>query len=170
MAIKFLNIRSKEVRVAETEPQISALWASSDHSPNITQGQDFGWRLAPEVVVQMRRIKEDFNLLLQIANRFKKNVDELNDPDILMHISMTTDAEHAPVATQEDYTDEYNEEIRRIERAKQEPADEAPSIDLTTPVTATTTTEAPTTTTTTTETPTTTTKKRGRSVQDAAIS
>ena len=47
MAIRFLNIRSGEEAVAEDEPQIAALWASSDRSPNITQGQDFGWRIAP---------------------------------------------------------------------------------------------------------------------------
>lgn len=113
--IKFLNIRNKEVRVAETEPQISALWASSDHSPNVTQGQDFGWRLAPEVVVEMKKIKQDYSLLLEISKQFLKSVDELNEPDILTYISMTNKRLQGAVAQDEDYTDEYNEEIRRLE-------------------------------------------------------
>lgn len=115
--IKFFNIRSKEVRVAETEPLIAALWASSDHSPNITQGQDFGWRLAPEVVVEMKRIKQDWNTLTDIAKRIGKNVDEVTEPDILDFISHTNQAAQNAIAKDQDYTDEYNEEIRRLEIA-----------------------------------------------------
>lgn len=137
--IKFFNIKSKEVRVAETEPQIAALWASSDHSPNITQGQDFGWRLAPEVVVQMKKIKQDYDQLANIARRISKNVDEVTEPDILDYISRTNEAAQTAVASDEDYADEYNEEIRRLE--KQDSATEETA----------TTTDKPTSTTTTTK-------------------
>ena len=116
MPIKFYNIRSKEVRVAETEPHISAMWASSDHSPNITQGQDFGWRLAPEVVIEMKKIKQDFSILQQIASRMNKMVEDIGETDILTYISAKTSAANAPVAEAGDYTDEYNEEIRRLEK------------------------------------------------------
>lgn len=116
MALKFKNIRSNEIRVAETEPMISALWASSDMSPNITQGQDFGWRLAPEVAVELKRIKRDPALLQQIANNMKKSVEELNEPDLLKYISDHTAVENAPVAMEGDYEDEYRAEIKRIEQ------------------------------------------------------
>lgn len=115
MAIKFLNIRSKEVRVAETEPQLAALWSSSDRSPNITQGQDFGWRLAPEVVVEMKRIKNNPNELQQIAVRYGLPMDAVDEKAILQYISDKTDAENAPVAEEGDYSDEYDQEIRRLE-------------------------------------------------------
>ena len=115
MAIKFFNIRSKEVQVAETEPQISAMWASSDHSPNITQGQDFGWRLAPEVVVEMKRIKQDLHTLEEIAIRYKLALDAVGEKEILRYISSRTSAATAPIAGLEDYTDEYEQEIRRLE-------------------------------------------------------
>lgn len=138
MAIKFFNIRSREVRVAENEPQITAMWASSDHSPNITQGQDFGWRLAPEVVVELKRIKQDFNKLQEIAVRYNMPLDAVGEPEILQYISDKTNSEQAPVAQEGDYTDEYNEEIRRLENDNQ-----------TTPETVTTTTETSSTTTTT---------------------
>ena len=136
--IKFFNIKSKEVRVAETEPQIAALWASSDHSPNITQGQDFGWRLAPEVVVKMKKIKQDYATLTEIARRNLKTPDEVVDIDILAYISATDAGAQTAVANDEDYTDEYNEEIRRLEKATEKSEDTA----------TTTTTEKPETTTT----------------------
>lgn len=134
MSLKFFNIRSKEVRVAETEPQISALWSSSDHSPNAQQGQDFGWRLAPEVVIQVEKIRQNPDLLLQIASRFSKNYDELNEPDLLTYISMTTAEKDAPVANDADYSDEYSEEIRRLR------LEDAEKNDTDTIQTATTTT------------------------------
>lgn len=150
MAIKFFNIKSKEVRVAETEPQISALWASSDHSPNITQGQDFGWRLAPEVVVEMQRIKQDINQLMVIATRGNISTDEINETHILAYISAKVPPENAPVADDEDYSDEYSAEIRRIRQEVEEktanPPADLPTVPETDPEPQTaTTTEEPTT-------------------------
>lgn len=147
MAIKFFNIRSKEVRVAETEPQISALWASSDHSPNITQGQDFGWRLAPEVVVEMQRIKQDINQLMVIAQKVNIPTDEITETHILEYISSKTAPDYAPVAADEDYSDEYNAEIRRLRQEVEEktanPPADLPTGDNLEPQTATTTEEPP---------------------------
>lgn len=137
MAIKFFNVRNKEVRVAETEPQISALWGSSDHSPNITQGQDFGWRLAPEVVVEMNRIKNDIRMIERIAATFNRPVDDIGETDILQWISSKTSEANAPVAKQEDYTEEYQKEIARIQRQE-----DAKATTLETATTTTTTTES----------------------------
>lgn len=116
MAIKFFNIRSREVRVAETEPLITAMWASSDHSPNITQGQDFGWRLAPEVVVEMKRIKQDLRTLESIAVRFGRPLEDVGEPEILQYISLMTPTDEAPIAEEGDYSDEYDAEVRRLEK------------------------------------------------------
>lgn len=119
MAIKFFNIRSGETRVAETEPHITAMWASSDRSPNITQGQDFGWRLAPEVLVEAKRIAQDMNQLQIVATRLGKPLEEVRENDILTYISARTTPENAPVATSEDYQDAYDQEVRRrTEEAK----------------------------------------------------
>lgn len=183
MAVKFFNIRSKEVLVAENEPQISALWSSSDRSPNITQGQDFGWRMAPEVVVEMKKIKQDLPTLQLIAAQTQRPLEDIGEPEILLFISAKTAAENAPIAQEGDYTDEYESEIRRLElesASKAEvnaPAEPKESLEdlqkrveleerlaaarATNAPTATTetatTTEVPTTTTTTTKVPTTTT-------------
>jgi hypothetical protein len=121
MSIKFLNIRSKEVRVARSEPHITAMWASSDRSPNVSQGQDFGWRLAPEVVVEMKQIKGDQNLMLNIAKMYNRPLEDVGEPEILAYISDKTRDEDAPVADDSDYTDEYQAEIRRLEGVEDGP-------------------------------------------------
>lgn len=121
MAIKFFNIRSGLEAIADTEPKISALWSSSDHSPNITQGQDLGWRLAPEVVVEMKRIKQDITLLERIAARYKKGLEDLNETDILHWISDRTILEAAPVANIDEYADDYDKQIQLAEAAANNP-------------------------------------------------
>jgi hypothetical protein len=114
MAIRFFNIRSGEEAVAESEPHISAMWASSDHSPNISQGQDFGWRMAPEVVVEMKEIKQDPMKLQEIAVRLNKPLEDVGEPDILTYISSQTAAANAPIASGDDYQDMYDQEVRRL--------------------------------------------------------
>lgn len=129
MAIRFINIRSGEEVVADEEPQISALWASSDHSPNITQGQDFGWRLAPAVLVEMKEIKQNPMLLQQISITYQRPLEDIGEPDILTYISDKTARENAPVAEEDDYTDMYDQEVRRLTKeqldAKKKAATEA---------------------------------------------
>ncbi len=115
MALKWINIRSGEKVVAETEPQIAGLWSSSDHSPNITQGQDFGWRLAPEIVVEMKKIKQDMDMLERIARRFGKSVDDVVETDILTYISNKTKLEEAPQPEANQFEDEYDQQIRALE-------------------------------------------------------
>lgn len=119
MALKFFNIRSGETLTAESEPQIAALWSSSDHSPNVSQGQDMGWRLAPEVAVKLKIIKQDINILKEIALRIQRPLEDVSEPDILGYISAQTTPENAPVATQEDFQDAYDMEIRRLTNPEQ---------------------------------------------------
>lgn len=116
MALKFYNIRSKEILVADTEPKIAALYNSSDRSPNVSQGQDFGWRIAPEVVVELRRIKRNAEILKQIASNINKALNEVSEIDVLKYISDMTDLEVAPDVDPEDYEDEYRAEIKRLEK------------------------------------------------------
>lgn len=115
MALKFFNIRSREVRVAETPEMIAAMWASSDRGPNANQGQDFGWRLAPEVVVEMRRISRNPAVLQEIAVRYQRPLEDIGEKEVLRYISDRTSTEDAPVAQEGDYEDEYRREISRLE-------------------------------------------------------
>lgn len=118
MAIKFLNIKTKEVRVAREEPQIAALWASSDRSPNITQGQDFGWRLAPEVVVEMEDLKKDVSMIQRIAALQGRPMEDIGEKEILTYISSQTTETQAPVADAEDYEDDYRAAITAARKRK----------------------------------------------------
>src|ERR1017187_178028 len=120
VAIKFFNIRSKEIAVAETEPHIAAMWSSSDRSPNITQGQDFGWRMAPEVVVEMKKIKQNAETIREIAVTYGLLPESVGEPEILRYISDKTSAADAAIATEGDYTDEYDAEVRRLTREEAE--------------------------------------------------
>lgn len=132
MAVTFKNIRSGEVRVAETDAMISALWASSDRGPNANQGQDFGWRLAAEVVVEMRRIRKRPQVLREIAADRNMAVNDIGEKEILKYISDKTSFHAAPVAADEDYEDVYRDEIRRLEQeaAKAEAEDKPANYDL----------------------------------------
>lgn len=116
MAIKFLNVYTKEIRVAETEPMIAAMYNSGDLGPNAREGQDFGWRLAPEIVVEMRRIRQRPSDMVMIAATYNILPEDVDDKRILKYISDKTVVEDAPVAQNGDYEEEYRDEIRRMER------------------------------------------------------
>lgn len=120
MAIKFFNIRSKETRIADSEPKIAAMWSSSDRSPNITQGQDFGWRLAPEVVVEMEEIMQDPVKMERIAVRQGRPLEDIGEKEVLTYISSQTALADAPVIDESENIDEYQKQIRdeRAKRAK----------------------------------------------------
>lgn len=117
MSIKFLNVRTKEIRDAETEPLIAALYNSGDLGPNAREGQDFGWRLAAEVVVEMRRIRQRPDEMVRIAATYNVLPEDVDDKRILQYISDKTSPDDAPVAQQGDYEEEYRDEIRRVENA-----------------------------------------------------
>jgi len=119
MALKFFNIVSREIRVAESEPAIAAFFNSSDRGVNSQNGQDYGWRLAAEVVVELKRIKRNPETIERIAVAFRKNAEDIGDTDILKWISDHTPTDEAPVALEGDFEDEYVNEIRRLERLNQ---------------------------------------------------
>lgn len=118
MPLRFFNIRSGEELVAENEPQIAALWGSSDRSPNVNQGQDMGWRFAPEVVVEMNAIKADSSKIQEIAARFSIPFDDVSETDIMTWISNKTELSEAPIASEDDYADSYAKAIKDLETKK----------------------------------------------------
>jgi hypothetical protein len=117
MSIKFYNINSGEERVAETEPMIAALYNSGDMSPNAHQGQDFGWRLAPEVVVQLKKMRSNERIMRTISERYHL-VDGVSDTDILRYISAEAAYKAKQVEEEQDHTDEYNQKIAELSKTK----------------------------------------------------
>lgn len=126
MAIRWVRINTGEQVVAETPEQIAALWASSDRSPNITQGEDRWWRFAPEVKVELNKLKADRQALEHIASLFRKTVDDLAEYDILTYISNKTTLEAAPIAEVADFQDEYDAQVRKLE-GKDSPTELTPA-------------------------------------------
>ena len=67
--IGFFNIKSGETLYARLEPQIQALINSSDMGTNASRGQDFGWRLAPEWVLAIRKFRANEAKMTLLASK-----------------------------------------------------------------------------------------------------
>lgn len=116
MSLTFFNVKTREKRVAETEPQIAALVNSGDRHPNVLQGQDFGWRLAPETIVELNRIKGNPQELQTIAATYGVLLENVNESHILHFISKRNDSKlTGGEKTEGDFTREYEDEIRKLE-------------------------------------------------------
>lgn len=115
MAIMFYNIKSGERRLCETEPMISAHFNSSDRNPNAHQGQDMGWRLAPETVIEMERISQDPSSMHQIATSFGIPTDDLSQTDVLNWISRQSNRQNTGASVPKgDLEREYQADINRL--------------------------------------------------------
>lgn len=114
--IKFINVRTGEEKIAETEPMISAYYNSSDQNINGIV-QDFGWRLAPETVKEIRDIKRDKPQLVSIANELGMPQDAVKDTDILFWISRqdTVEEEERDYEKEQKLTREYEDKLRALE-------------------------------------------------------
>lgn len=134
--ITFENIRTGEKVVFTGEQDASSRSAhmaaylnSSDLSPNAgVRGQDFGWRLAPEVVAEMEAVRQDYALLDSISKRIGVPVDELKDFHILNYVAEKDFAKDAIKARQQLPNDQLEEDYRaRVKAAKQSavPVEEA---------------------------------------------
>lgn len=153
--IQFENIRSGEVVTfsATQDPlarmaQIAAYLNSSDMSPNALKGQDFGWRLAPEIKDEIDRIKGDLPTLDLISKRVGVPIDELRDFHILNYIVEQTFQQEAMAARQSgksnaDFEEDYQARVKAL-RAKREGAAQAEVTKALKPVDEAATTVAPT--------------------------
>lgn len=119
MAIKFTRYgkNGKETRIVDTEPMLSAFYNSSDLGPNARVGQDMGWRLAPEDVVRVKKIKQDEALMTRIAANFQIPRENLTDTDVLFYISEEDRRANKQADEDEDHTDQYQKDIAEAEKA-----------------------------------------------------
>lgn len=126
MAISFFNVRSQETKVCRTPEMIAAYLNSSDRNPNVMQGQDFGWRLAPAVVVKMREVKLDPNARQYIASSLGIPLEDVQDRDFLYYISAQDEREHNLQQEEGDFTEEYEAEIRDLQQLQRESGQKIP--------------------------------------------
>lgn len=93
--ITFENIKTGEKVVftgeqeaASRSAQMAAFLNSSDLSPNAGQrGQDFGWRLAPEIIAEMDAVRQDVEILEKISRRIGIGMDDIRDYHILSYVA-----------------------------------------------------------------------------------
>ncbi len=101
------------------QAHMAAYLNSSDMSPNAGMGQDFGWRLSPEIVAQMEAARSDMTTLNDISRRLGINVDDIQDFHILNKIA---DEDFASDALRAKLTEDKNSNKadyeKRVEEAK----------------------------------------------------
>lgn len=123
--ITFENIRTGEKVTFTGEQEVNARNAhmaaylnASDLSPNAgVRGQDFGWRLAPEVVAEMQSVREDYDTLERLSKRLGIGMDDLKDFHILSYVAERSFAQDAKLArvnepTATDLEDDYRARVK----------------------------------------------------------
>lgn len=129
--ITFENIKTGEKVVFTGEQEVNARNAhmaaylnASDLSPNAgIRGQDFGWRLAPEVIAEMEEIRQDFDSLDRLSKRIGVGIEELKDFHILAYVadrSFAQDAKKARVndPTSTELEDDYRARVKAAKGGK----------------------------------------------------
>jgi len=92
--IAFENIKTGEVVTfdANSDPQtrqahMAAYLNSSDMSPNASRGQDFGWRLSPEVIAAMDAVRADYDQMDRISRRTGIGVEDVQNYHLLNYVA-----------------------------------------------------------------------------------
>lgn len=131
--ITFENIKTGEKVVFTGEQEansrnahMAAYLNASDLSPNAgVRGQDFGWRLAPEVIAEMDLVREDYDTLERISKRIGAGIDDIRDFHILSYVADRSFAEDAKkarvnVPTSTDMEDDYRARVKAAKGGKLE--------------------------------------------------
>lgn len=129
--ITFENISTGEIVTFTGEQEANARNAhmaaylnASDLSPNAgVRGQDFGWRLAPEVIAEMDEVREDYDTLERISKRLGVGIDDIRDFHILSYVadrSFAQDAKNARVnqPTSSELEDDYRARVKAAKGGK----------------------------------------------------
>jgi hypothetical protein len=75
--IGFYSVKTGETRYAVLDAQIQGYINSSDLGINASRGQDFGWRLSPEWVKQVRAFRADENKMATLSAKLRLEDDQL---------------------------------------------------------------------------------------------
>ena len=123
IGIVFENIKTGEIRVASTVEHIAAFFNSSDEGPNAKNKQDFGWRLSPEDLVELERLKQDVTVMERIASSYQIPIEDVADYNVLKYMASTRFNEAARKAQSEgrDYESDYERRVREAREGKKAP-------------------------------------------------
>lgn len=123
IGIVFENINTGEVRVASTVEHIAAFFNSSDEGPNAKNKQDFGWRLAPEDLIELENLKNDGAVMERIAQIYQIPPEDVADYNVLKFMASKRFAAAKKEADAEgkDYESDYQRRVREIREGKNAP-------------------------------------------------
>lgn len=129
MKIEFVNIKSGERVSFEgiadrnlRSAQIDAYVNSSNMGINANKGQDFAWRLDPEVAAEFDEIKTDYSRLKAISDATGVLPENITDGQILGYMvqqQLKEDtAKRAKVESVSTYEDAYREKVSNAKKRK----------------------------------------------------
>jgi hypothetical protein len=105
------------------QAHMAAYLNSSNLHPNALKGQDFGWRLAPEIVAEMDRVRTDPQTLDMLARRIGVSIDDVRDFHVLNYVAEMDFAKDALAQRAKnestDYERKYNERLAAIRDGEQ---------------------------------------------------
>jgi len=87
MSVSFFNIKSGEERALSDPAHIAAFVNSSDMGKNSNKGQDFAWRIAPELKAKVDEYSEDPAKLEEISKRLGVPMDAIEIVHVLTQIA-----------------------------------------------------------------------------------
>lgn len=87
MSVSFFNIKTGEEVALDDDAHIAAFVNSSDLGINATRGQDFKWRIAPELKAKVDEYSEDPLKLQEISVRMGIPMDSISIADVLSQIA-----------------------------------------------------------------------------------
>lgn len=129
MAIKFFNVKTGESNKLDNPHLIAAYINSSDLHVNSGQGQDFGWRLSPEDVARIDKLKADPSKLEEIGRFLGKPAGDVRQVDFVKYVSHLDDMEARVKTSQADekpaFQDEYEAAVAAAKSGKE--ADSKPA-------------------------------------------
>jgi len=109
-----------ETRVASSVEHIAAFFNSSDEGPNAKNKQDFGWRLAPEDLIELEDIKNDPSVMERIAAVYQIPAEDVADYNVLKYMaSKRFKTAAVDTRTEErDYESDYAKRVRQAREGK----------------------------------------------------
>jgi len=111
-----------ETRVASSVEHIAAFFNSSDEGPNAKNKQDFGWRLAPEDLIELEDLKNDPNVMERIAATYQIPAEDVADYNVLKYMASKRFKTKVvdTKSEQRDYESDYAKRVREAREGKKE--------------------------------------------------
>jgi len=109
-----------ETRTVGTVEHIAAFFNSSDEGPNAKNKQDFGWRLAPEDLIELEDLKNDPVIMDRIASAYQIPAEDVADYNVLkfMAAKRFSVVKNDTRGEMKDYQNDYSRRVREAREGK----------------------------------------------------